>query len=96
MKEIKKNEKKEMEKLKKEQKELEQKIMMRASYMNFFLEKTQKGEVFKAKWKELVLGDYIRPGLPSIAIQNILQHRYKFQYLNVLVEKDFPIKNLTL
>ena len=53
-------------------------------------------EVLKAKWKELVLGDYIGPGLPSIAIQNILQHRYKFQYLNVLTEKDFPIKNLTL
>ena len=71
-------------------------MMMRTSYMDFFLEKTQKGEVFKAKWKELVLGDYIGPGLPSIAIQNILQHRYKFQYLKVLVEKDFPIKNLTL
>ena len=70
--------------------------MMRASYMDFFLEKTQKGEVFKAKWKELVLGDYIGPGLPSIAIQNILQHRYKFQYLKGLVEKDFPIKNLHL
>jgi len=94
---MKKNEKKEIELMKKEQKELEQKIMMmRASYMDFFLEKTQKGEVFKAKWKELVLGDYIGPGLPSIAIQNILQHRYKFQNLNMLVEKDFPIKNLTL
>ena len=85
MKEMKKNEKKEMEKLKKEQKELEQKIMMmRASDMDFFLEKTQKGEVFKAKWKELILGDYIGPSLLSNTIQNILQHMYKFQYLNVL------------
>ena len=98
MKEMKKNEKKDMKKLKKkEQGELEQRVVkMRTSYMDFFLEKTQKGEVFKAKWKELVLGDYIGPDLPSIAIKNILQYRYKFQYLNVLVEKDFPIKNLTL
>ena len=86
-----------MEKLKKEQKELEQKILkLRASYMEFFLEKTSKGEVFKAKWKDLVLGDYTGPGLPSIAIQNILKHRYKHQYLNVLVEKDLPSKSLTL
>lgn len=50
MKEMKKNETEEIEKLKKEQKELEQKIMMMlASYMDFFLEKTQKREVIKEK-----------------------------------------------
>ena len=94
---MKKKEKEENEKLKKEQKILEKKIAeLRSSYMTFFLDKTQKGEVFKAKWKDLVIGDYIGPGLPTTAIENIQKHRYKFEYLNVLLEKDIPIKRLTL
>ena len=97
VKEMKKKEKKETEKKKVEQKELEKKIMiLRASYLDFVQEKGTEGEIFKAKWKGIDLGDYEGPGLPSIAIKNILEHRYKFKYLNVLVDKDLPSKSLTL
>lgn len=79
-----------------EQKELEKKIMLlRASYLDFVQEKGTEGEIFKAKWKGIDLGDYEGPGLPSIAIKNILEHRYKFKYFNVLVDKDLPSKSLT-
>ena len=95
--ERKKIERKKEQKMKKEQKELEKKIIeLRASKLEFYLRQTEKGEIFSAKWNNKEIGDYIGPGLPSKTIENIRQHRYKTEYLNVLTEKDIPHRDLIL
>lgn len=94
--EEKKNRKK-LNKQKKEQKELEKKVFeLRLKDMEFKSRKTEKGDVMTMFWREKQIGDYIGPGLPSIILNKLSQHRYNWKYVNVLVEHDIPSKQLIL
>lgn len=63
--ERKKIERKQEQKIKKDQKELEKKIIeLRAAKLEFYLRQTEKGEIFSAKWNGKEIGDYIGPGHP--------------------------------
>ena len=70
--------------------------MNRASHMNSELKKTENGEIWSIKWKEMEIGEFIGPGLPQMTINKIQQHQFNPKLFNVLVKKDTPGCNLTL
>lgn len=95
--ENKKRERKEIKEKKKKQKELEKDIFkLRLENMDFHLRNSQKGDVMAMYWKDKHIGDYIGPGLPSVMLEKLQKHKYKWKYINVLVEHDIPSKKLLL
>ena len=70
--------------------------MNRASHMNSELKKTENGEIWSIKWKEMEIGEFIGPGLPQMTINKIQQHQFNPKLFNVLVKKDTPRCNITL
>ena len=70
--------------------------MNRANHMNSELKKTEKGEIWIIKWKEMEIREFIGPGLPKVTINKIQQHQFNPKSFNVLVKKDTPRCNLTL
>ena len=95
--EEKKKNRKESKKSKKKQKELEKKIFeLRLKNMEIKRRKTDNGDVMTVYWKEKQIGDYIGPGLPTVVLDKLSQHKYNWKYVNVLVEHDIPCKKFTL
>ena len=57
--------KKEKQKQKKKQRKLELKVIEnRASYMQSYLKKTEKGKTYSLKWKRMGIGEYTGRGNP--------------------------------
>ena len=83
--------KKEKQKQKKKQRKLELKVIEnRASYMQSYLKKTEKGETYVLKWKQIDIGEYTGRGNPQPIIDKIKAHNFEKKLLYVLINKDTP------
>ena len=83
---------KEKKKEKKKQRNLEMKVIeQRALYTNAYLKKTQEGEKWWLKWKDIEVGEYTGAGNPQTIINKIREHDYKIKSLLVLLKKDTPL-----
>ena len=89
--------KKEKQKQKKNQRRLELKVIEnRAAYMQSYLEKTEKGEVFSLKWKGINIGEYNGRRNPQPIIDKIKAHNFEQKFPYVLIKKDTPLNHLTI
>ena len=89
--------KKKLKERKKARKEELKIIEFRAQYMTTeLIKKENKGEVFAVKWKNINLGEFIGEGLPQATIENIKQHKFSKNLLNVVAKKDAPLRCFTL
>ena len=89
--------KKEKQKQKKKQRRMELKVIEnRASYLQTYLKKTEKGETYSLKWKQIDIGEYTGRGNPQPIIDKIKAHNFEQKLLYVLINKDTPLNRLTL
>ena len=61
------------------------------SFTNAYLKKTQEGEKWWLKWKDVELWEYTGDGNPQTIINKIRENDYKIKSLFVLLKMDVPL-----
>ena len=94
----KRKEKKHKNKEKKKQRRKELEIIHdRVQYLGTYIKKDKKGkEEYFVKWKDVELGQYIRPGSPAQTISNFLEHKYEDKFIFMLLNRNTPLGHFTL
>lgn len=65
-------------------------IDFRAKYLSSELKKTEMGDEFFTKWKQIEIGKFIGKGLPEQMIKPFQEHQFDKKLLFRLLKKDTP------
>lgn len=85
------------EEKKKQQRNLVLKVMeLRASYMNSFMKKTEKGENYILKWKDIKIGENEGSRNPQITFDKIKTLMFIKDLHYMFLKKDTPLKSRTM
>ena len=92
-----KKDKKMKKKIRKRQRKKEMKIIdFRAKYLSSEMKKTEKGDEFFIKWKQIGIGKFIGQGLPEQMIKPFQEHQFDKKLIFRLLKKDTPLSCFAL
>ena len=93
----KKNQKKDKRNKRKREKRKQWKIMnYRAEHMELYLKKTENGDKQWMKWKGKDIGEIEGMHINNKVIEKFQKHQYNKCWIFALVNKETPLRNLTL
>ena len=62
----------------------------RAEELKYSLDKTEKGDVFTAKWRGRTIGVYTGKGLPTPTLEKLKANKFNWELMNRLAERTAP------